>query len=336
MIWFDITKSGPARQKSGLMRLNQRLREELGGVALAADWNEVRESAKPGDWFVTSELFSEEERPGFGAFLRDRQMHTAAIFSDAIPLKFPHITWPHSVARHPSYLKLLSRFERVWAASQASADELRGYWQWAGLASVPPVSMLPLGADFTISARVHERPPTRPRLLCVGILEPRKNQMFLLDVCEELWADGVQFELHLVGRVNPHFGRPIAARVKVLSRKYSGLHHHVGVDDEALAALYAAARATVFPTIAEGCGLPVLESLWMGVPCLCSDLPVLLENATGGGCAPLPVNDRAAWAAAIRDVVTDPLFYERLEKEAQTRPLPTWTEAAAVLKQHLR
>src|SRR5258708_37078689 len=134
------------------------------------------------------------------------------------------------------------------------------------------VEVLALGADFNRARRMTAtgKLPT-PDLLCLGIVEPRKNQMFLLDVCEELWREGMNFKLHVVGRVNPHFGGPIVARMKSMHREFPGLQYHRAATDAEAAALYATARASVFPTIAEGCGLPLLESLWMRVPCLCSD-----------------------------------------------------------------
>jgi hypothetical protein len=77
-------------------------------------------------------LFSEEERPGFTAWLEARPCRAAAIFHDAIPLKLPQITWPRSVARHPGYLKLLAQFDRIWAVSAASREELTGLLALAG------------------------------------------------------------------------------------------------------------------------------------------------------------------------------------------------------------
>ena len=332
MIFFDVTKQGAARHRSGLMRVGARLREELGAAAQEAVWPAVREAVRPDDWFVTAELFSEEERPGFGAFVRARGCRTAAIFHDAIPLKLPHLTWPHSVARHPGYLKALADFTRVFANSEASRAELVAYWQWLGVATPPPVTVLPLGSDFNRAPRTTARPSSRSAsLLCVGILEPRKNQLFLLEVCEGLWGAGLGFELNFVGRVNPHFGAPVVARIKALRKKYPGLRHHEAAPDTVLAALYAGARATVFPTIAEGCGLPLLESLWHGVPCVCSDLPVLRENSDGGGCVAVPLSDRAAWAAALRRVLTDDAYHAQLTAEAMSRPLPTWRETARML-----
>ena len=338
MIYFDATKAGTTGHRSGLMRVSARLAAGLGAAAREIRWPAWNRAVRADDWFFTGELFSEEERPGFSDFLAARPCRLAAIFHDAIPLKHPHITWPQSVARHPGYLKLLARFDRVWAVSEASRAELVGFWRWQGVEQIPPVAVLALGADFATTPRVSSRPPRStpsPQLLCVGILEPRKNQSFLLDVSEELWREGLGFELHVVGRVNPHFGQPLVARINSLRRKFPGLRDHAAASDAAVGRLYAHARASVFPTIAEGCGLPLLESLWMGVPCVCSDLPVLRENADGGGCLPVPLNDHAAWCDALRRILTDDALHARLTREATTRHLPTWAEAAQTLRSSL-
>lgn len=318
--------------------MSGRLREELGAAAVAMSWTEAQTVISLSDWFVTTELFWEAERPGFLTFLRSRKCRTAAIFADAIPLKHPHITWPQSVARHPGYMKMLAEFDQVWAISQASREELIGYWDWLGLTRRPPVEVLPLGADFDRTPRSVARTnaDVTPALLCVGILEPRKNQVFLLEVCEGLWREGVRFELHVVGRLNPHFGKPIASRIKELRRKHTGLEYHEATTDAHLAELYAQVRATVCPTIAEGCGLPLLESLWRGVPCICSDLPVLRENADAGGCLALRVGDRTAWMDALRSIILDSALAARLRTEATQRSLPTWSASAAILLAGLR
>jgi glycosyltransferase involved in cell wall biosynthesis len=361
MLYFDTTKTGRAGPASGLNRVSARLRDELGADAVAVEWDARRRNWRTAgahvpvawqtaDWLLTGELFSEAERPGLTDFVRARRCRLAAIFHDAIPLKLPHITWPQSVARHPNYLSLLAGFDRVLAVSAASAAELTEFWRWQGRPARATVTTIALGADFgcqprvaavrgsaftKVSADKEGTPPTLPALLCVGILEPRKNQGFLLDVCEGLWAKGLKFDLHLVGRVNPHFGKPIAARAKALRRAGRPVRHHEGVDDAALRGLYAKARATVFPTMAEGCGLPLIESLWQGVPCVCSDLPVLRENADGGGCVAVPVNDATVWAAALHRVLTGEALWRTLATAATTRALPTWQDTVQQVRNAL-
>ena len=266
MIFFDTTRTGRRGRRSGLDRVSTRLRESLGAGAQAVVWDEgLRDlrtgnhvSLRPGDSFLSTELFSEEERPGFTAFLASPSCRLAAIFHDAIPLKHPHITWPQSVARHPGYMKLLSLFERVWAVSEASRADLAGFWRWQGIERPPAVDVLALGADFNAAPRVTaprlptaNAQPRPPQLLCLGIIEPRKNQEFLLEVCEDLWSEGLAFKLHVVGRVNPHFGAPIVRRLKILRRTRSEfLHYHEAATDRIVTQLYSQSRASVFATMA--------------------------------------------------------------------------------------
>jgi glycosyltransferase involved in cell wall biosynthesis len=329
------------------MRVSGRLRDELGTSVREVVWRErawhyasggARVSFKPDDWLLTAELFCEAERPGLWNFLQEKPCRLAATFNDAIPISHPHITWPQSVARHPEYMKMLAGFDRVFAISHTSRDVLTGFWDWQGLERRADVETILLGADFQKHVRPEPIAPSAgalPALMTVGILEPRKNQAFLLEVCEALWSEGLVFELKVVGRVNPHFGKPVVERIAALRKCGRRVTHHEGVGDDTLLKLYRGARASVFPTIAEGCGLPVLESLWMGVPCVCSNLPVLQENADGGGCVAVALNDKGAWVAALRRVLTEDVWAAGLRAEAAGRVLPTWTQAAESLRSAL-
>lgn len=350
MIYYDTTKMGAARHRSGLMRLSSRIREELGSLVTEVAWNGVRRgftigrdgatvAFKPDDWLLTVEQFCEADRPGFRDFLAQPPCRLAAMFHDAIPVRWPHITWPQSVQRHPEYMKLLASFERTWAISDATRRDFAEFWAWQGVTPRSETQVIALGADFDGGKRIVRDPVIprgRPLLLCVGIVEPRKNQMFLLDVAEALWRERLDFELHIVGRVNPHFGKPVAARMKALTKREGRFRFHEAADDTELARLYASARAVVFPTIAEGNGLPILESLWRGVPCVASDLAVLRENTNAGGCLLAAVNDTADWSARLRTVLTDEAECRRLQREATNRPLPRWSQTARTLIDGLR
>lgn len=345
MIYYDTTKMGAARHRSGLMRLSHRIREELGSCVTEVGWDGRRRAFTLGpkgapapfrrsDWLLTVEQFCEADRPGFREFVARPPCRLAAMFHDAIPVRWPHITWPQSVRRHPEYMKLLAAFDRTWAISDATRRDFEEFWRWQGVAPQAPAGVIALGADFDGSNRVARDPvvpPGRPGLLAVGIVEPRKNQAFLLDVAESLWREGVDFELHVVGRGNPHFGAPIVARMRALQRREARFRYHAAAGDRELGRLYAAARAVAFPTIAEGCGLPLLESLWRGVPCVASDLPVLRENADTGGCLLARVNDAADWGAKLRTVLTDAAECRRLQAQAMSRALPRWSQTARTL-----
>jgi glycosyltransferase involved in cell wall biosynthesis len=338
VIYVDTTSVSSWKHASGLARVSRRLRDELGSAATGAAWPEISALPVKSDWILTPELFSEPERPGFTAFLDQRPCRIAAVYHDAIPIKFPAITWPRSVERHPAYMKLLARFDRVWAVSPASRDELLGFWKWQGVGRPPPVDVLAMGADWVGIPRAQAGAPASEgpaRIVSVGILEPRKNQAVLLDACEALWGEGMDFELHLVGRVNPHFGGPIAARVREMAVRRPGLRHHDTMDDAGLAVLIRSARATAFASLAEGFGLPLLESLWLGVPCVCSDIAPLAANAAAGGCSVVTGNSLPGWIGALRRILADDGYRGRLAAEASSRTLPTWKGTAETLRSAL-
>ncbi len=89
--------------------------------------------------------------------------------------------------------------------------------------------------------------------------------------------------------------------------------------DAAVASLLAGSRALLFPSFAEGYGLPLAEALALGVPALCSDLPALREV---GGAVPdyLDPLDGAAWRRAVL-AYADPASAARA---AQLSRLASW------------
>ncbi len=341
MLFLDTTKAARSGHHSGLQRVSTRLRTALGAQASAVSWDDAKVAAAGReDWFFTPELFDEHERPGFTAFLRQARCRKAALFHDAIPLRHPEWTWPQSVARHPGYMALLATFDLVLAVSEASRAELLAYWRWMGLARTPRVEVLHLGADFDGQPRQLAPRPSLPdgalpAFLCLGIIEPRKNPLFLAETCARLWRAGQRFELHFAGRVNPHFGKPLESSLRRLSREFPALKLHRAPSDTRLAELLASSHALLFPSLAEGCGLPLLEALWRGLPCLASDLPALRENASAGGCLLLPPDDTAAWETALTRILSSTTELSTLSSQARARPLPSWSDTARELQQHL-
>lgn len=341
-VFYDVTKSHRSRHRSGLLRVSRRLREELechrainvievvwhSGKRYLRDLQSQTVIPNEGDAFVTAELFSEEERPGFREFLQRTPARTLALFHDAIPLRWPEITWPQAVARHPSYMKDLADFDTVAAVSETSAAELAGYWAWLGIRRATPPSVN-LGADILNQLRPDSRfeSVAIKQLLQVGILEPRKNQELVLQACEALHATGEPFEVTLVGRVNPHFGRPLVRQIRDLKRKGVPIRHLAGADDKTLHSLYQKASLTLCPSIAEGFGLPVLEALWAGCPVLASDIPSHVESS-GPGVRLFRSGDRDDFTSALLQLLDRPESLNDMKRAARERELPRWSQTA--------
>jgi glycosyltransferase involved in cell wall biosynthesis len=176
------------------------------------------------------------------------------------------------------------------------------------------------------------RPESHPnfdarRLLCVARFEPHKNHLALLAACEMLWRDGIQFELHLIGCLAyPDDAWRIWRRLRALRKAGYPIQWHGHVSEAELHAAYRDCSATVFPSLIEGFGLPILESLWHGRPVVCGENGALGEVASGGGCKTAEMRDPAEMASAIRSVLTDPKCYETLFAETQKRVFRTWKD----------
>jgi glycosyltransferase involved in cell wall biosynthesis len=241
-----------------------------------------------------------------------------AIFHDALPLLHPTLCAPSVLERFPLYLDQLRRFDRVLAVSEQSRKDLLAYWRWLG-GPHPTVGRVHLPVRLPVEPRP-ATPPVVPRIVCIGTLEPRKNHGVLLDAAEDLWARGLRFALDLAGA--PHAsadGRACAQRIHRLERAECSLTWHRNASDRDLARLLASSAFSVFPSIAEGYGLPIAESLAAGVPCICSAKGATGELAAGGGCVSLSTVDAPSLAAAMQRLLEDPAHLEALAQQAKAR-----------------
>jgi glycosyltransferase involved in cell wall biosynthesis len=291
----------------------------------------ARPAVPAGSALVCPELFS----PAVGARLPELLAAVTgprvAVFHDAIGLKLPELTPPGTVRRLPAYLRELLLFDGIAANSADSAASLRDYWTWLGVTDTPVVHGLPLGLDAWPALAGPPPAGAVPRVLCVGTLEGRKNHLALLEACESLWVDGAKFELQLLGLPRADTAGPALALIARLKAAGRPLIFDGPADDVALHAAYARCVFTVYPSLIEGFGLPVLESLQHGKPCICSGAGALGESALGGGCVALPAVDAAALAGAIRRLLQSPAAVATLAAQARTRHFKTWTEYAREL-----
>ena len=159
---------------------------------------------------------------------------------------------------------------------------------------------------------------SRPYLLAVGALEPRKDPQLLVAAHARARRDGLRAELVFAGagRLAAQLGGP-------------GVHVLGYVPDAELAALYAGAVALVMPSRLEGFGWPPLDAIAHGTPAVVADLPVY-DETLGPGALRVPVGDAAALAAALVRIEADAPLRGRLVAEgaAAIEPL-TWAAAAA-------
>jgi glycosyltransferase involved in cell wall biosynthesis len=257
------------------------------------------------------------ERPGRIAAMRRAGCLFVPLIHDLIPLHHPEFARPGHAEKHRQRIATTAALADGIVVNSAATGAELGPW----LASRPegvPVAVAPLG----VAPPQVEAPPValRPYFVVLGTIEPRKNHLLLLN----LWR-------HFANTLGP-----AAPRLVVVGRRgweneqildmlercaaLDGLVREAGMlPDREVAALLRGARALLFPSFAEGFGLPLAEALALGVPVLASDLPALREV---GGAVPEYIDplDGAAWRAMVLDYARA----DSLARRAQLGRLSGW------------
>lgn len=256
---------------------------------------------------------------------------------DMIPLSSPE-TMPIGMAQaFADYLSNVRSADFVSVISEASATEYRAFFSSTsasrGLPS-PQISCHPLPADRNmldddvakIEAESLESEFSlagASMVLVVGSHEPRKNHLAVLDAAEKLWNVGHWFFLVFIGGGawrDDEFTKEVARLVddgrpiRVLKR----------VSEERLAAAYLRARFTIFPSIVEGFGLPIVESLRYNTPVIASNYGAMKEAASGGGAVLVDPRDTGQIIAAMEHLLRSDDAIRRLSEEAKQRHWADW------------
>jgi glycosyltransferase involved in cell wall biosynthesis len=285
----------------------------------------------PAGGVIAPEIFSVDVAralPGLSATIAGPRV---ALFHDAIALQFPEFSPQSTSARFPGYLRELLQFDGVAAISEASRDCLLDYWSWLGVTRTPIVTAITLGIDAPATVPALAALADWPTILCVGSIEGRKNHVALLDACESLWAREARFKLRLVGLANRETGGPALEKIESLRAAGRPIQYRGPEADDVLDAAYGSCAFTVYPSITEGFGLPVAESLVRGRACLCRLDGALGEVARGGGCLGIGSASANEIATAIGGLLGSPFDLATLEASARARRFKSWSQYATEL-----
>ncbi len=149
-----------------------------------------------------------------------------------------------------------------------------------------------------------------PYVLFVGNIEPNKNLACLV---EAFFAARMNRHLpHRLVIAGKRRYRAVALDRLIRELDCSEFVTLTGyVDDADLPSLYAGAAAFVYPSQAEGFGIPPLEAMLSGTPTITSEDAAVVE-VTGNGALHFAATDRAALREALERVLTEPDFAARL------------------------
>lgn len=258
------------------------------------------------------------------------------VVHDLVHLKFPHWAPREDAARFGSHLEaMIASADCILAYSAATIRDLEDAARGARLA-LPSVRRVVLGADFLPAAGAgHPDPPLardlagRPFVAYVSTITFRKNHELIYNVWRQLAESlGARLPVLLfVGRVAPD-QEAFVDRITRDPLLAGHLRIVSGASDAELDWIYRNCLFTVFPSLYEGWGLPVAESLARGKVCLASSAGAVPETAASASPVLDPL-DLAAWRDEIARLLTDPDALAQAEAAVRARYRPvSWADAA--------
>ncbi len=342
----DRRESGMLRQlgrafERALRRWRRNLTGKLAGVLppLARAYGEV--TFHPGDLLVLAGETWEHHDLAQLAALRRRGMSILVLLYDLVPVRFPHFYRKQAVDRFERFLEIVSReASLVLCISEATRADFADYARsrdWP----MPEARVVPLGHDLAppSASRPGGLPPdVEPGryVLYVGTIQVRKNHQLLYSIWRRLAEERGGAIPWLVFAGSPGFlvddlvhlirSDPLTAdRIAILS----------GAGDAELSWLYRNCLFTVYPSLYEGWGLPISESLALGKACLASTTTSMPEAGQGLAIHIDPL-DGMTWYREIEALIDHPERLAQLEAaiRARYRPLD-WHVAGAAFRREL-
>ena len=308
----DLLRQPPKRFRAALA---SRAVRRLGGM-----------SCDPGGRLYLNIGHTGLDSRGFRTWVRKTGVRPVYFVHDLIPLTDPDFCRPGEDDRHRARMRtVLSTASGVIGNSQSTLDDLARFSATEGL-QYPPALAAWLGGTPLECSATPASEPDRPTFVVLGTIEARKNHLLLLNIWSRLvtrlGADAPR--LLIIGQR----GWEVDEVCRILDT--DALRGHVvelnDCSDQQLASHLASARALLFPSKAEGFGLPLVEALRLGVPVVASDLPVFHEIGQGIPMLLDPANE-SSWEAAILDFAqpASAARDDQLERLAGFRS-PTWNE----------
>jgi glycosyltransferase involved in cell wall biosynthesis len=162
----------------------------------------------------------------------------------------------------------------------------------------------------------------------VGDLQPRKNQVGLVQAFAELLKRHPQLPHHLVLTGKETSFAPRVHEAAAKSGFAQRIHFTGFVADEELLNLYNACDCFAFPSFYEGFGLPILEAMACGRAVACSNTSAMPEVADGAGLLFDPHRPDDI-AKALADILLDSELRGRMERLGLQRAAGfTWQKSA--------
>lgn len=261
-------------------------------------------------------------------FLQRTNARLVVMIHDLIPILFPEYSGPRERRRHQKRLETITSLNGlVITPSKAVKRDIENYLPGKLTIKAIMHGVQPLCETKQQDTHCTPAPPFK-YFTYISTIEPRKNHLLLLNIWREM-------SLHIPADQMPHLiligrrGWENENIIDMLDRCPSAqifVHEYNNLNDKQVTHLLTHSYGLLFPSFAEGFGLPLAEALLANIPAICSDLSVFHEIARDGAFYLNPL-DGPKWKEMILRLSHAPK--KRTQKElfpnAQKPPLHPWS-----------
>lgn len=240
---------------------------------------------------------------------------------DTIPLDYPQFCRAGMQRGFAAKLAAVSAYADL-VVHTASCTRALTETHLANAGRVPRGVVAPLGVALARPDAMGLAQSVRPYFVALGTIEPRKNLGLLASVWRELEkANGQVPHLYILGNRGWESAAVFGELDDLARRGTVSLLHNLG--DAGVLALLQNAEALLFPSLAEGFGLPPLEAAALGVSVFAGKLPVVVETLQDYPVY-LDTSDVYAWVEAINHQMKH--RKQAPDAERQIRVPPNWPD----------
>jgi alpha-1,2-rhamnosyltransferase len=257
-----------------------------------------------------------------------RRVFVIFLIHDIIPVTHPAYVDESNCKKFKAMLpEVLKLSDGVIANSKYSLDQVVDYCHSNGLVCNFSKDFFHLGADFSSENEEVEPPDSLVKdlgnekfFIIVGTIEPRKNHIYVLEAFEQLWSEGADFKLCIVGKIGWKCD-DILEKIFASANFNKKLLMYNELNDTGLKYLLKGSCAVIIASIIEGFGLPIVEAMYFKKILLASDIPVFREI---GKDYPIyfPLDDSRALADLVQQVATG-----NLKRDTDTKKWLSWDES---------
>ncbi|WP_147178566.1 MULTISPECIES: glycosyltransferase [Alphaproteobacteria] len=201
---------------------------------------------------------------------------------DIIPIEYPEYCRPGSKKDHIRRIENINKVNAFLIFNSIDTSNRVNTFFDLNFARRPKSIVSYIGADNVAhSAGTPKALFSEPYFVMVGTIEGRKNHLGLLQVWRDIaMGEKLTPKLIIIGKR----GWNNASVVDMLELCDTIKPHVLELNDLAddqLFGIVRSASAMLFPSFSEGWGMPLVEALSLGVPVICSDIPVFREASRG-------------------------------------------------------